>query len=206
MLPDRSHYRLEFIGGGLAEKALVINNIRMRRVQFTQAVMCLLLLHLTSVNTAFAEDCIKQVFNVYCLGGGSDALPDHLEAQDEVIDGLRLYKGTLSGKSIEVAVAIDSGRVVSVKRFDPPGSWLHFNERKSRLVRRYGRHEDLSTLPAYATSRSSRMNAINAGRGYAKLLWSQPGWTLALVWDHRDYVTFEYALASDQTPLFDDDL
>jgi hypothetical protein len=140
-----------------------------------------------------ASDCTKLVFNDYCLGGELAALLAEREPRERgETEGRQSLLFDDEGKTVEVE-AID-GRIVGVLRREPPGSYLNFTDWKVKLVRLYGRAEDRSSFPAYAASRSARLNALNAGRGYSLVAWPQDGWEVSLRWDTPKYVTLEYRL------------
>lgn len=142
---------------------------------------------------ALSEDCVKQVFRSYCLGGEISSLLQQREAQSqETRDGLLRHVFDDDGKRVEVSSR--DGRIVSVTREEVPGSYLNFTDWKVKLVRLYGRNEDRSTFPSYAASRSARLNAINAGRGSALAAWPQDGWEVALRWDNPEFIRLEYHL------------
>lgn len=144
-----------------------------------------------------AEDCVKQVFNRYCLGGD---IRENLEivAPDLLADLTKEAEQSLSlvsaGKTIELG--IENGITVNVTRLEEPGDWINYTAWKVKLVRLYGRGTELSNFPAYAGSRSSRLNAINAGRGHVEFAWEQPGYTVKLTWDHPDHIKLQYLLTS----------
>jgi hypothetical protein len=143
--------------------------------------------------TAHAETCVKRVFNQFCLGGAANTLmsaePTTTKQED---DGTTLYEFSVSGKHVNVLAKDDT--IIAVERYEPPGNWLNFTDWKVKLVRLYGRATDQSTFPAYATSRSSRLNALKAGKGVAKASWSEPGWSVTLVWKEPEFIRLKYTL------------
>ncbi|GEM_PF-1734400 len=150
---------------------------------------------LLAAGTASAEDCVKRVFTRYCLGGPvAGLLDERAPSAERGDDGLTRYRLEDAGKT--VVIGARDGRIVSVIRHERPGGYLNFTDWKVKLVRLYGRGEDLSSFPHYAASRSARLNAINAGRGFALASWPQDGWTVSLRWDNPDHVQLEYQLAA----------
>jgi len=141
-----------------------------------------------ALTPAAAEECVKSVFNRFCLGGSAETLPDS-SAADTAEAELAL---TSRGK--QVHVELHEGMITGVWREEPPGSWINYLEWRNKLIRLYGRGSDLSDFPAYARSRSSRLNAVIAGKGSARTQWEQNGWRVAVIWDNPDYVTLRYEL------------
>ncbi len=144
-----------------------------------------------------AEQCVKKIFNRYCLGGPESAIPDSADKTSDA-GGVATYRILDAKKRIELTT--HDGRISSVTRHETPGSWMNFSDWKAKLLRLYGRGEDIGHFPAYATSRSSRLNAINAGKGYAHMRWQNTRWSVSVIWNHRDYVALHYELnATSQT-------
>lgn len=139
---------------------------------------------LFSPPTTAADTCIKQVFNHYCLGAEAPAeLLDENNSTVEVDDS--------NGK---VTLTIKDARIVAVSRDISPANWLSYTDLKVKLVRLYSTAEDISDFPRYATSRSSKLNAIRAGRGYAASRWEQDGWAVELGWRSLDNMQLRYEL------------
>lgn len=156
--------------------------------------LTLLILACLTASPLRASDCVKTVFNTYCLGGETAANLAHLPTPPEpVIDSeTETFVFEDEGKTHEL-VSRDGLTTIIVRR-ETPGGWINFTAWKTRLVRLYGRGEDLSSFPRYAASRSSRLNAINAGRGHAEFRWVETGYTIRLVWDNADYIALRYEL------------
>ena len=77
---------------------------------------------------------------------------------------------------------------------EKPGSWLNYTDWKAKLLRLYGRGENLGHFPASASSRSSKLNAVNAGKGFAHTRWQLARWSVSIIWNHRDYIALHYEL------------
>ncbi len=149
--------------------------------------------------TVNADDCIKKVFNRYCLGGDiEDSLagiatePKVLELDNNQI----LYTLDTNGKTLRITS--ENSIVQRVVREEKPGGWINYTAWKVKLIRLYGRGKDLSSFPPYASSRSSRLNAINAGRGSAEFRWDQDGYSIALVWKNPGFLELQYVLEEEQ--------
>lgn len=140
------------------------------------------------------EPCLKQVFNHYCLGGPT---PEGLEADEN-------GRVTIEDAQGNIALQIADNRIIAVSRELQPANWLNFTDLKSKLVRLYRTAADVSDFPRYATSRSSKLNAIRAGRGYAAARWEQQGWAIQLDWRALDSMQLRYELhapADATTPI-----
>lgn len=151
----------------------------------------LVLMTLFSIRGVLAEPCVKKIFNRYCLGGLESTMPNGVEKVSDS-DGIEIYRVANEKKRIELTIR--DGRISAVTRRETPGSWLNFTDWKAKLLRLYGRGEDIGYFPPYASSRSSRLNAINAGKGYAHTQWQQSHWLVSVIWDHRDYISLRYEL------------
>lgn len=130
------------------------------------------------------ESCIKLVLNSYCLGGEPPAGTTADASGVVVVDNARG----------EVSLTVKDNRVVAIERTMTPANWLSFNALKVKLVRVYRTAEDKSNFPSYATSRSSKLNAIRAGRGHAAARWQLPGWNVQLLWKSLDEMKLRYEI------------
>ncbi len=174
----------------------------------TTALWCLItavVLITPSISRGDAEStCLKQVAETFCLGGDAAAI----SAQGESITDNDDPELTLSDYQLDdrqLRVAARDGVIVTISRLESPGSWINYTNWKKRIIRIYGQGEDTSTLPAYATSRSSRRNAINSKKGRAAMRWPQSDWQLELIWDNTDHLELRYSLTS-ATPANSEDL
>lgn len=147
-------------------------------------ILPLLLSVLAATPSQADEPCLKQVFNHYCLGGPA---PADLVADENGRIFIEKAKGN-------IALQITDNRIVTVSRELRPANWLNFTDLKGKLVRLYSTAMDASDFPRYATSRSSKLNAIRAGRGYAAARWEQPGWAIQLDWRSLDSMQLRYEL------------
>ncbi len=171
-------------------------------ISIVRASVLLVLVLMTSfsIRGVQAEQCVKKIFNRYCLGGLESTMPNGVDKLSDS-DGIATYLVTNGNKRIELTIR--DGRISAVTRHETPGSWLNFTDWKAKLLRLYGRGEDIGHFPAYASSRSSRLNAINAGKGYAHTRWQQSQWSVSVIWNHRDYIKLRYELnaaSADDAP------
>lgn len=109
--------------------------------------------------------------------------------------GDTIYRFQEDGKTI--LLRSKNGVTTAITRQETPGGWINYTAWKVKLVRLYGRGIDLSDFPRYASSRSSRLNAINAGRGHAEFQWDQPNFKIKLVWDNAEFITLQYLLTAE---------
>ncbi|MGB0866213.1 MAG: hypothetical protein ACPGSC_06870 [Granulosicoccaceae bacterium] len=135
------------------------------------------------------EPCLKRVFNQYCLGG---AAPEGAPRDSE--------SHLTADAQGNIALQIREGRIVAVSRQLQPANWISFTELKVKLVRLYSTAKDVSDFPLYATSRSSKLNAIRAERGYAAARWERLGWAIQLEWRSLDHLTLRYELTTPVGP------
>lgn len=136
---------------------------------------------------AFADDCLKMVFNDYCLGGDLKAIIDRNPPDDVSRDGDATY--IIYKESADETVSINAieGKVAVVGKFMQPGSWLNYRSWKARLEEIYGAGDDRSYFPDYANSDSSKATAISLGKGRALHVWDQGEWMIALAWRDREF-------------------
>lgn len=169
-----------------------------------QILFGLLLWNLATPLQAAEETCLKVVFKQYCLGGSVETLlATHPKAeQSRSAQGLQLK---ISDSKQPLIIEAKEGKIVRISRQLKPGRWLNFENWKRKLEQHYRSAEHLGHFPAYATSRSSRLNAINAGKGFAHDRWSQKGWHVDLIWDNPNHILLSYQLNDTQSPTLNND-
>jgi len=143
--------------------------------------------------SAAQENCLKQVFNRYCLGGDYNAqlrkrpMPMHRQGE-----GDRQAAVYLEGRG-RVYVMAHAGRIYKVVKESRPATQLHFDELSSQLSEKYGQATDRSRFPFHAKSRSSRIVAIRRGEAQALQEWRpEPGWRIELSWTREMGVALTY--------------
>ncbi len=152
--------------------------------------------------------CLKTIANTFCLGGSTGEITLTPVSSEPAADPAN---GTVAEYQLDdrlLRVASKESRIFSISRLEQPGSWLSYTDWKKRIIRTYGQGEDATTLPPYATSRSSRRNAINSKRGRAAMIWPQDGWQLELIWDTTEHIELRYSLAieTSEAPTDSEDL
>ncbi len=144
-------------------------------------------------------DCVKLVFNRFCLGGPASSLPVTGPLSPEEGEMMVLS----DGKRVHVELLL--GRIVTVWREEPPGSWINYLEWRNKLIRIYGRGEERNQFPPSVRSRSARHNAVVTGKGKAETRWEQDGWRVSVFWDNTDFVALRYELQRDAGRDSEDD-
>ncbi len=173
-------------------------------VSIVRVLCCLVVLigATAHASSSGADGCTKLIFNRFCLGGQINTL-DGIASRQSIGDDATLHVLENTPKHIELIER--QGRITAVLRREQPGGWLNFTEWKTKLVRLYGKGQDLGYFPDYATSRSSRLNAINAGKGFAHFRWQEVGWSVSLRWNHRDYLELHYELDAGNDAIGSDE-
>ncbi|NVK30810.1 MAG: hypothetical protein HWE20_07385 [Gammaproteobacteria bacterium] len=137
---------------------------------------------LSAIPAIARDDCVKQAFGDVCLGGVASeqsTLPDF--RQDWALD-----------------YTVEDDIIVAVSGQQQQSGWLEFQKLNRDLSLVYGRGEDRSTLPAYATARNSRERAIQAGRGEAFLEFRAEGYRIELKLVQPLSLTLSYILDQPQ--------
>ncbi len=152
------------------------------------------------------ETCLKYVFNRYCLGGtlpAADIATMQLTRIGQDADAT-WYRSADVNAIIDISVK--NNKINAVIRRDLPAGWLNYIDWRQRLTRLYNNGEDLSQFPEYASSRSSKFNAIYTQKGFAHTLWQQEGWYISLLWQDPDHIELHYILGQYKTPALTGDL
>ncbi|RLA09050.1 MAG: hypothetical protein DRQ51_00250 [Gammaproteobacteria bacterium] len=118
------------------------------------------LLLLNFHNSLIADDCIKLVFNKYCLGG------------------MTQNTNKITDKNIKIDTK--DNIIIAVETMIKPANWLTYFDYSSRLNQKYGQGLDNSTFPNYAHSRNAKEKLIAFKKGYAKQLWQQQNFKIIL--------------------------
>lgn len=156
-------------------------------------LLLLLSLQWSSTTAAAAEDCLKQVYGHYCLGGDFDSLlrqpRQPLHQQRETNRQAAIYR---EGRE-RIYVMAYQGRIYKVVRQYQPATQLQFEDLESVLRDKYGPGEDVSKYPSYATSRGLRVASIRRGEGRAARVWhATPVWRVELSWTREMGVALSY--------------
>lgn len=141
------------------------------------------------------RDCLKMVFNKFCLGGPAEILPVN-PIVDAIHDLVNIFgvkpdtveKNTLYFPDESVLVLVSDNKVAFIrKKYDSRQIFLE----KELLDSKYGKPIDLSYFPAYADTPSSQATSIRLGSGRFFQVWMQKKWAVALIWD-KDVAELRY--------------
>jgi hypothetical protein len=139
-----------------------------------------------------AQNCLKLVFDRYCLGGDfSDQLRRDPPMQQQN-DGERqaAVYWDAGGRTYVLSF---HGRIYKVVQESHPSSPLHFQDMTALLSEKYGTPKDRSRYPAYVDSRAARIVAIRRGEGRARRVWNPGhGWLVELTWTRELGVALSY--------------
>jgi len=141
-----------------------------------------------------AEECLKLVFDRYCLGGDINLLMRQdtgmLHNQSE---GDRLAVIYPEGRDL-VYVLGYKGRIYKVVRKFAIETQLKYDDLLNLLTDKYGPSSDLSQFPAYARSQASKIGAIRRGDGRSIHGWKPSGqqWHVRLSWTREMGLSLEY--------------
>ena len=160
----------------------------------------LLIILLLSFPQWLMAECLKEVFNRYCLGGDIAQLVEQLQPKTEKkTKDTSIYE--FSELGLGVSLEVKNGIIISVSRNEAPGDWINFQKCKHDIGAVYGRGEDFSQFPPSASSRSARLNAVATGKGQGKIRWQQTGWQIELLWNNTQHVRLKYQITPKTSGL-----
>ena len=159
---------------------------------FSRFLLFLLLLPTPGVQAE--EQCLKVVFNQYCLGGDIRQLqrqkPQFIHQQREGERFALIY-----GEGRErIYILSYQNRIYKIVRKYQPATRLNYLDLKELLTSKYGVPDDSSQYPERAKGLASRIGAIRRGEGQALLTWRPPGqeWYLQLGWNREMGLNLAY--------------
>ncbi|NEV64021.1 hypothetical protein [Thiorhodococcus minor] len=165
--------------------------------RFAKAMLTLFTLlwsSLAVVPTASAdEQCLKQVFGRYCLGGDLEralrGMPAPLGRQSNG-DSLAMVFADGTDKLYLLAY---KGRIYKVVRAYAISTQLRFDDIYNDLRQIYGDGEDHSRFPSYAKTPAARLASIRRGEGRATHRWDPTlEWHIELSWTRELGVSLAY--------------
>lgn len=155
-----------------------------------------LLLLLPGPEIQAEEQCLKVVFNQYCLGGDIRLLqrqkPQFIHQQQEGERFALIY-----GEGRErIYILSFQNRIYKIVRKYQPATRLNYLDLKELLSSKYGIPEDSSQYPEKAKGLASKIGAIRRGEGRALLTWKPPGeeWYLQLGWNREMGLNLAYII------------
>jgi hypothetical protein len=163
-------------------------------VFFLFLLLSMLLLPLPGIQAE--EQCLKVVFNQYCLGGDIRQLqrqkPFYIHQQRE---GERFALVYGEGRE-KVYVLSYQNRIYKVVRQYQPATRLNYLDLKDLLTSKYGMPKDLSQYPERAKGLAAKIGAIRRGEGRALLTWKPPEqeWYLELGWNREMGLNLAYII------------
>ena len=140
------------------------------------------------------EDCLKLVFNRYCLGGDvNQSLRKNPQPLIQQPQGERLALIYPENRE-RIYVLAFRGRIYKVLRRYRHATQLKYEELYALLREKYGLGEDRSEFPEYARNAASRLGAIRRGEGRATHVWEpqDAAWHIELDWTREMGLTLAY--------------
>lgn len=139
------------------------------------------------------EQCLKQVFGRYCLGGDLDRTLRGMSAplgRQSNGDSLALVFADGADKLYLLAY---KGKIYKVVRAYAISTQLRFDDVYNDLRQIYGDGEDRSRFPSYAKTPAARLAAIRRGEGRAIHRWDPTlEWHIELSWTRELGVSLAY--------------
>ncbi len=163
-----------------------------RKKNLALALLLLPLLQVTAVSGD--QQCLKRVFNHYCLGWDIRQLQRKRPSYDhQQSDGERFALVYTEGRE-KIYVMAYQGLVYKVLRQYQPATLLRYEDLRDSLDLKYGVPEDLSRFPDHARVLASKIGAIRRGEGKAMLVWQPEGeaWRVELSWTREMGLSLAY--------------
>lgn len=144
----------------------------------------------TFTSPVFAEEqCLKMVFNEYCLGGKLNVEP--LKSGQRKGYTMALFKA--DGEQSESA-RVYKGKIMDVMRSYKRPTLLKFYNLEASLEEVYGKAETEEFFPSYANDMSSKQSAIHLEKAYISNTWKDNGVTIKLVYMGRNSFNLFYSV------------
>lgn len=143
-----------------------------------------------------ADECVKEVFKDYCLGGSmSRQLEKTPSMKRPQVNGER--EGVIYEKDSEkIYVMAYKGIIYKVLHTYEPETPATMKDLRRRLQRKYGNYQDLSEYPDDTKNTARQFSHIHRGEGELKNVWQLPGqhWRIELGWNRKLGITVAYCL------------
>ncbi|MCG6941078.1 MAG: hypothetical protein LJE69_07490 [Thiohalocapsa sp.] len=138
------------------------------------------------------QQCLKLVFNRYCLGGDVNALAQRMPPALRQDEGERVALVYYEGQDRDYVLAW-RGMIYKVLRDYRIASQLHYDDLYRLLREKYGDGEDQSSFPGYAHTPGRKQISIRRGEGRAVHVWQTgAGWHLELSWTRETGLALTY--------------
>ncbi|MEI6412730.1 MAG: hypothetical protein WCP34_00520 [Pseudomonadota bacterium] len=151
--------------------------------------------------TGRAEECLKQVFNRFCLGGDARALAAQQPPELRIPEGERLGLVYSDGLG-RLFVMSQQERIYKVLRQYRDEGLHQFEEVRDAVSAKYGPAEDHSQFPPeLPPALANRVGAIRRGEARILMVWKPQAepWRLELIWARESGITLAY-IASQLEP------
>lgn len=144
-------------------------------------------------NVSADEQCLKQVFGRYCLGGDINQV---LQTSPAPIARQAVGKSlalVFADGADQLYILGYANRIYKVVRAFAVSTQLRFDDTYNALRQIYGEGQDRSRFPAYATTPTARLASIRRGEGRAIHRWEpSPDWHIELSWTRELGVSLAY--------------
>ncbi len=139
-------------------------------------------------------ECIRVVFDHYCLGGSfNQLLRERSPESAPVTDGDR--RGVVYRVERELIYVMSyRDHIYKILRTYEPGNQVTFVELQRHLQEKYGQPADQSLFPDYVRNLSGKIGAIRRGEGQMQLVWHLPdeAWRIELSWTRKPGISIAY--------------
>jgi hypothetical protein len=139
-------------------------------------------------------DCIRTVFEHYCLGGSfSQLIRERPSDWAPVIDGDRRGVVYRSERGLIYVMAYQD-HIYKILRTYEPANQVTFKELRRHLQEKYGPPVDQSAFPDYVRNIAGKIGAVRRGEGELQLLWQLSGeaWHIELCWTRKPGLSIAY--------------
>lgn len=134
-----------------------------------------------------ADQCVKLVFDNYCLGGSFkqqlEKVPADMQPQ---VKGER--EGVIYQKENEkIYVMAYQGVIYKIVHTFLPETQATLLDLRRHLQQKYGNYQELSNYPEATKNKARQMSYIRRGEGELKNAWQIPGqrWRVELGWTRK---------------------
>ncbi|MEW8507570.1 MAG: hypothetical protein AB2598_12785 [Candidatus Thiodiazotropha sp.] len=140
------------------------------------------------------ENCMKRVFNHYCLGDSLSRLLQRRPARMEpIVNGERIGLIYPSGRD-KVYVMAYQDRIYKVLQSHDASNQVTLQRLLSRLNNKYGKPRDLSHFPGHMRNLTAKIGAVRRGEGELLYRWQSAAsaWRVELTWTRKLGISLAY--------------